>query len=287
MVGHGSAGEPGRADEIPADLARRELRGLERCRRALERGRRVRGRPIASGDQHGLLLDLHGALGHVPPAEAAARPPASRAWRLRDEWVGWVAAVSGDLVHLVARRGAGGDDGPVRAAEVVEAEPDCAVVRLDDGSRAVVPWEETSWEPLLERPALRRGDPIAGRVVGLTLDGPVLSPRAMTPSPWHAIALALPAGAPVAARVEALAGRHALLRTCRAPRAATVMRADALPAGTQPGDVIAATVARVNAHAGTLTLEALSPTARAPRPAPAAPTPGPRGPEQAASGSRS
>ena len=289
MVGRGSAGEPSRADGLPGDISARERRGLERCRRALERGRRVHGRIVASDERLGLLLDLRGAVGHVPPEDAAA--PAARGSVLRPgerDWEGWVVAVAGDVVHLGARRpGGAGDDGPVRDAEVLSTGRSGAVVRLDDGLLGVVPWEELSWEPCLARPELPRGTRLAGRVVGLTLDGPVLSPRAIAPTPWPAIALALAPDEVVAARVEARSGDLALLRTARAPRAAAVVPAAELPEGSEVGAVLEARVARISAPAGTLELADLRPSARAPRPSPEARRPGPRGPEQAASGSRS
>src|SRR5687768_5432554 len=121
MVGPGSAGEPARAQGILDELGGRERRGLERCRRALEKGRRVRGRTLASSEQHGLLLDLRGAVGHVPAADAAARPAGGRSWRGGErQWEGWVVAVQGDLVHLSARRpGEEGDEQPLREAEVL------------------------------------------------------------------------------------------------------------------------------------------------------------------------
>lgn len=284
MVGHGSAGEPSRANEASHGLSARERRGLERCRRALDRGRRVRGRPIASSDRDGLLLDLGGILGHVPPAETAPPRRRARVWRSSgDQWEGWVAAVAGDLVHLVAQRPDGdAADGPVREAEVLRAGRDGAVVRLDDGKLGVVPWEELSWEPALAPPVLLPGTTLAGRVVALSLDGPVLSPRAVTPSPWPAIALALALGTRLGAHVEARVGHHALLRTDRAPRARATVHEDALPEGTQPGDAVQATVVRVNAIAGTLVLDALSPGARAPRRARGARTRGRRGPGRVA-----
>ena len=284
MVGRGSAGEPGRAEEALRELSPGERRGLERCRRALERGRRVRGRPIASSDRDGLLLDLGGALGHVPPAEVAAgRAPASVRHPHDSRWEGWVAAVAGDLVHLVGRRpGANAADDPVRGAEIVSVGGEGVVVRLDDGKLGIAPWEELSWGPALEPPEHSRGTLLSGRIVGLSLDGPVLSPRAVQPTPWPAIALALPPGTTVEAHVEACANGHALLRTARAPRAAALVPEDALPEGTHPGDTVEATVARVNPIAGTLVLDGLSPCARAPRRAPAARRPGRPGPGRAA-----
>ena len=278
MVGYGSAGEPSRAKEGRDGLSARERRGLDRCRRALERGRRVRGRPVAESHRDGLLLELGGVLGHVPAADAAARRPAPRLWGPREsQWQGWVAAVGPDLVHLVAER-PGPGDAPVHAAEVVEARDDDALVRLGDGSPGVVPWDELSWEPALEPRRLEPGARLEGRVVGITLEGPLLSPRAVLPSPWPAVALALPRGTRVAARVEALHAGHALVRTDRAPRAAAVVREEALALG----EVVEATVARVNATAGVLVLDDLRPRSRAPRLAPAARTPGPQGPGRAA-----
>jgi hypothetical protein len=284
MVERGSAGEPGRAERIPGDVTPREQRGLDRCRRALERGRRVRGRPIASSEQHGLLVDLRGTVGHVPAADAAARPPGNR-WRGGQEaWEGWVVAVSGDLVHLAARwAGEEGGDAPIRRAEVMSTTRSGAVVRLDDGSPGVLPWEELSWLPSLGPPELPAGTRLEGRIVALTLEGPVFSPRAVAPSPWPAIALALPPGTDVGVHVVERGGGHALLRTDRAPRAAALVPEDALP----PDGVSEATVVRVNAIAGALVLEDLRSGSRAPRPAREARRQGPQGPEQAASGSRS
>jgi ribosomal protein S1 len=164
----------------------------------------------------------------------------------------------------------------MREGTVVRLGRSCAVVRLDgDGSPAIVPWEELSWWPSLDPPSLRAGDHVAGRVVGLTLDGPVLSPRAVTPSPWPAVALALPVGTTVSVRVEASDGARALVRTDRAPRALAVVAA----AHLEPGATLEATVTGVDATAETLELSL--PEARAPRHAREARTPGPRGPERA------
>jgi hypothetical protein len=304
MVGRGSAGEPDRAHGILGELGNRERRGLQRCRRALEKGRRVRGRTIASSDQHGLLLDLGGAVGHLPATEmgaragtaaagasahAGARARASALWRGGEpQWEGWVAAVAADLVHLSCRRpGEEGDEQPIRRAEVVATGRSGATVRLEDGSSGVVPWDELSWEPLLGAPRLPVGATVVGRVVALTLEGPVISPRAIAPSPWPAIALALPPGSEVVARVEARTPEHLLLRTDRPPRAAAVAEAHALPVDARPGLEVSATVARVNAIGGALVLDDVRPRARAPRPAPGAPTPERRGPRRAASDSRS
>ena len=248
----------------------------------------MRGRTIASHDRHGLLLDLRGAIGHVPAADAAAPARAAR-WRGGDaQWEGWVVAIAGDLVHLGARSPLDEhDESPLRTAHVLGTARSGSMARLEGGSTAIVPWDELSWEPMLAPPELPPGSPLRGRVVALTLEGPVLSPRAVAPSPWPAIALALPPGTDVTVRLEARERGHALLRTEQAPRAAAVVSDEALPSALRPGATFAATVAHVNAVASALVLEDLRPRARAPRHAPAAGTPGRRGPEQAASGSRS
>jgi hypothetical protein len=288
-VGQGSAGEPTRAREIYGELGDRERRGLERCRSALERGRRVRGRPIASSEQHGLLVDLRGAVGHVPAGDMATRPRRRSVWRGGERhWDGWVVVVHDDLVHLAARPpGDEGDEAPVREAEILSAARSGAVVRLDDGSIGLVPLDELSWEPSLGVPALDRGTKLRGRIVALTLEGPVLSPRAVAPSPWPAIALAYPPGTEVAAVVEQRTGSRVLLRTDRAPRAPAVVDAEALPGDPDPGARFEATVTRVNAIAGAVVLERLRSPARALRPAPEAPTQERREPRRAASDSRS
>lgn len=276
MVGRTSAREEG---------VGKERRALSRCRRALERGRRVRGRRVATGEE-GLLVDLRGILGHVPRTDGATDPAPRSIWgRSAEHWEGWVVAVGRDLVHLSARRPeGGGEQEAARSGEITGTGRSGARARLEDGSVAVVPWEELSWEPWLERPELPPGTPIAGRVVGLTLDGPVLSPRAVLPTPWPAIALAHPAGTAVCARVEAHGGGRARVRLERAPRAVAIVDAPELRAG----DLIEAVVEEVNPIAGRLALRQVSPAGpRAVRPAPAAPTPEPPGPEQAASGSRS
>jgi hypothetical protein len=289
MVGRGSTGDSARAQKTPVGFGEQERRGLERCRRALERGRRIRGRRIAASERHGLLLDLRGAVGHAPASEAARAAGSGSVWRGGDaHFEGWVVAVQGDLVHLSARRpGAEGDEEPMRGAEVLSTSRSGAVVRLDDGAVGVLPWEELSWEPMLGMPDLPAGARLEGRIVALTLEGPMLSTRAAAPTPWPAIALALPPGSAVTAHVEKLAGDHALLRTDLAPRAPAVVPATALPAGTGPGGTVTATVARVNPIAGALVLEDLSPGPRAPRHGPEARRRGPQGPPQAASGSRS
>jgi hypothetical protein len=280
MVGRDPAGDSAPAQGIPVDLGARERRGLERCRRALERERRVRGRPIASSDRHGLLLDLRGAVGHAPAAEVAARPPSGNLWRGGDsQWEGWVVAVHGDLVHLTARRPGDEGEAPIRAAEVLSTARSGAVVRLDDGTIGVVPWDELSWEPTLGLPELPRGMRLEGRIVALSLEGPVLSPRAVAPTPWPAIALAYPPGSAAQVRVEGRAGGHVLVRTERAPRAAAIVPEDEVPDATS----LDATVVEVNAVAAALVLENFSPRSpRALRPAPGAPTQGPPGPQQVA-----
>lgn len=242
---------------------------------------------MASGPR-GLLVDLRGAVGHVPAAEAEQRPTRHTAWRRASgQWEGWVAAVGDDLVHLSGRppqdRGAEG----VREGEVVEMLDDRAVVRLvGEGGMAVVPARELSWQPALEPRRLAPGTRVAGRVVGLTVHhGPVLSPRSLVPTPWPAIALALPPGATVAARVEAVAGDRACVRTTLAPRATAIVPVDQLPDGARPGSEIEATVVRVDAASGTLALDAVSSLAATPRaaqPEPGAERPGRRGPEPAA-----
>ncbi|HEV2814865.1 MAG TPA: hypothetical protein VGW10_16540 [Solirubrobacteraceae bacterium] len=266
------------------DVSARERRGLDRARRSLERGRRVRGRVVASGD-HGVLVELRGVPGHVPPGEVVERPTSRRIWgRAAGQWEGWVEAVGEDLVHLSATRAA---ERGVRTGEVLTTGRSGALTRLDDdGSLAVVPWDELSWQPALEAPPIERGTKVAGTVVGLSLDGPLLSPRALTPSPWPAIALALPEGAEVVVDVEATADGRALLRTTSAPRAAAVVPLDRLPPGTGEGTELDATVVRVNVVGGAVVLGGFSPRSpRAPRRARAAPTPGPPAPRQAASGS--
>ncbi|HEX2087589.1 MAG TPA: hypothetical protein VHF89_18035 [Solirubrobacteraceae bacterium] len=243
---------------------------------------------MAHSAEHGLLVDLRGALGHVPAAEAGDRRASANALgRAHGEWEGEVVAIAGDLVHLCRRSGEGRDARPVRHGEVLNVGRSGALVRLEgDGSLAVVPWEELSWEPSLAPRELERGERVEGRVVGLTLDGPVLSPRALVPSPWPAIALALPPGTRCAARLEAVADGTALLRTARPPRAAAVVDAAVLPPGAGPDAVLEATIARVDAIGGALVVgEVTFAAARAPRPERAAPTPEPREPGQAASGS--
>ena len=278
--GSGASGGVGGVGGAPEEaLPEAEQHGLARCRHALERGRRVRGRVVASGD-HGLLLDVHGAVGHVPAADATDRP-ATRGLRAASpgRWDGWVVAVGDDLVHLAARRPS---DSGSRRAEVLTTGRSGLLVRLaDEGSLAVVPWEELSWQPLLEPPRVEPGTVISGTVVGITLDGPVLSPRSLVPSPWPAIALALPPGATVRARVETIPGDQALLRTTVPPRAAAVVAADELPHGTAPGATLTARVDEVNPLAGLLALAELSgtsPSSRAPRLAPAGSTPEPPAP---------
>jgi hypothetical protein len=291
MVESPSTGDRGGALE-PVELPDKERRGLARCRRALEKGRRVRGRVAASGDL-GVLVELRGAVGHVPASDRAAGGARRSLWPgAADRWEGWVSAVAGDVVHLCARRPAGRpDEETVRRAQVVSVGRSGALARLaDDGATAVVPWEELSWQPSLEPPALERGMEVAGRVVGLTLEGPVLSPRSVVPSPWPAIALAHPPGTEVEAVVERIQGDQALLRTERAPRARTIVGVEALPGDAAPGSTLGAAVVRVNALAGELVLAGFSSRPgrpRAPRPAPGAERPGRQGPEQAASGSRS
>lgn len=287
MVGQGSARDVRSA--AGGEPPPRQRRALARCRRALERGRPVRGRRIVAGDE-GLLLDLRGVLGHVPASEANERPPTRGVLGpVRDRWEGWVVAVADDLVHLCAQRpGERADVTAVRRGEVVSSGTSGARVRLEgETSLAVLPWEELSWEPLLEPPSLAPGTQVTGRVVGLTLGGPVLSPRSATPSPWPAIALALAPGSTVHACVEARTANRALLRTVTAPRAAAIVSAERLPSDAGPGTALEVTVVRVNAAAGALELDGISPGPRAPRLAPAAPTPERRGPGQAASGSRS
>jgi hypothetical protein len=252
----------------------------------------VRGRPVVSGEE-GLLLDLRGILGHVPAADARELGTRGGLGRAVDERECWVVAVTDDLVHLAARRpGARGDEGAIRRGIVVGAGPHGARVRLDgetsrDGqpSFAVVPWDELSWEPSLGPPSLEPGAEVAGRVVGLTLAGPILSPRSVVPTPWPAIALAVPPGTRVGARVEACSGGRALLRTATEPRAAAVVPGDRLPEGSGPGTVLEATVVRVNPPAGALELDGLSASSRAPPRAPAARTPERPGHGRAASGS--
>ena len=240
---------------------------------------------VASGEE-GLLIDLRGALGHVPASEAEPRPAARSIWgRSAEHWEGWVVAVGRDLVHLSTRRPEDrSDQESVRGGEVVTTGRSGARARLDDGSLAVIPWGELSWEPWLERPDLPHGTPIAGRVVGLTLDGPVLSPRALLPTPWPAVALAHPSGASVTARVEAHGEGRARARLERAPRAVAIVDDPRL----RPGDLVEAVVEEVNPIAGRLTLADVRRAGpRALRPAPEAARRGPPGPGQAASGSRS
>jgi hypothetical protein len=298
MVERRSARDDDGANDETA-VTQRERRGLERCVRAQERGRRVRGRPVATGE-HGLLVDVGGAIGHVPAADAAHRARRRSVWgRAAGEWEGWVVAVAGDLVHLCAERPAA-PEGPVRTGEVVGTGRSGAVLRLVDArdagdhdgqARAVMPWEELSWEPMLEPPALGPGTRVTGRVVGLTVEhGPELSPRALAPTPWPAIALALPPGSSVAAHVEAVARGRARLRTLTAPRAVAIVATDELPPGAAPGATVDAVVAAVNPAAGALVLERLALSdraARAPRPVPGGPTPGRPAPGRAASDSRS
>jgi hypothetical protein len=242
---------------------------------------------VASGPQ-GLLVDLRGAIGHVPAAEAGERPVRSGAWRRATaHWEGWVVAVGDDLVHLSIRPPQDRVAEGVREGEVVEMLADRAVVRLgDDGRMAIVPSGELSWHPALEPPRLAPGTRIAGRVVGLTVDhGPVLSPRSLVPTPWPAIALALAPGARVTARVHGLAGDRACVRTEAAPRAVAIVPAGRLPPGAVPGTGVEATVARVDPASGALLLDALSLRAAATRalpPEPGAETPGRPGPEPAA-----
>ena len=271
------------SDGVPT----RERRGLDRCRRALERGRRVGGRVIASG-AHGLLVDLRGTLGHVRAGEAVERPSSGGAWRRpTGQWEGWVAAVGDDLVHLSARPPQDRVAEGVLEGEVVQALADRAIVRLcGDGRHAVVPCGELSWQPSLEPPRIALGTPLAGRIVGLTVDhGPVLSPRSLLPTPWPAIALALPAGGRVGARVERIDGDRAQLRTEQAPRAVAIVPADRLPAELGEGAEVEATVVRVDAAAAALLVgEVVARTSatRAPQRGTAAGTRGRPGPERAA-----
>ncbi len=256
MVEGGSASDARALLKESGEVPARERRGLDRCRRALERGRRVRGRVIASG-AHGLLVDLRGALGHVPAGEAVERAASGGAWRRpTGQWEGWVAAVGDDLVHLSARPPQDHVAEGMREGEVVEALGDRAIVKLrGDGRHAVVPCGELSWQPSLEPPRLALGTQLAGRIVGLTVDhGPVLSPRSLLPTPWPAIALALPVGGRVGARVELLGGDRAQLRTEQAPRAVAIVAADGLPAAAGEGAEVEATVLRVDAAAATLVL---------------------------------
>ncbi len=287
MVEDGSTSDAGALLKDAVEVPARERRGLDRCRRALERGRRVRGRVVAS-DARGLLVDLRGALGHVPAGEAVERPTSGGAWqRPTGQWEGWVAAVGDDLVHLSARPPQDRVAEGMREGEVVEALPDRAIVRLrGDGRNAVVPCGELSWQPSLEPPRIAVGAQLAGRIVGLTVDhGPVLSPRSLLPTPWPAIALALASGGRVRARIEAVRGDRAQLRTEQAPRAVAIVAAGELPAGLGEGAEVEATVVRVDAAAATLVLADVAARAtatRAPRRGRAAATRERPGPERAA-----
>ncbi len=265
-----------------------ERRGLERYARALARGRRVRGRPLASGP-HGMLVELRGVLGHVAKGELAVGDPGTSR-----HWEGWVLALGEDLVHLTSRRPSErGDEDAVREAEVLSSGKAGARVRLmDDGSTGVVPWDELSWHPLLEIPRLEHGVRLRGRVVGLSLEGAVLSPRSVAPSPWPAIALALTSGTRVPAVIEAVSGDMARVRTQRAPRAVALLRTDRLPPAATPGDSCTATVTGVDPIAARLDLDHepvrdLDDRPRDPPPGPGARTQEPPAPGTAASGSRS
>jgi hypothetical protein len=271
-------------------LSTGERRGLRRCRNALEKGRRVRGRIVASG-HHGLLVDLRGVPGHVPTAEVSARRASRLPWAGADErWDGWVVAVGDDLVHLSPRRPEERfAEARVRSGEVVTTGRAGARIRIEGaGSLAIMPWEELSWQPMLEPPRLEPGTVLTGRIDDITLEGPILSPRSLVPTPWPAIALALPPGTRVGATVEHRAGGQALLRTDRAPRAATIVPVDRLPRDAAPGATVEATVEEVNALAGLLVLGELSlrsPSSRALRPVAADETPGRPEPGRAASDS--
>jgi len=222
----------------PVRISPRAL-GLARCERAQAAGRRVRGRVVAArGDA--ALLDVGGV-------RALARGAAC---------TGWVDAVSEQLVTLAPER-RGARPSPtaltlVRSALVEWVYDAGAWVVLDDGSPAFVPRDEVGWAPLLSTVGiLRPGDRVRGRVVGLTVDGPLLSPRAATPDPWTAVALELPAGCLVRVRVEQVAGGSALVRVLGVPPAAALVPVDAT---LRIGEVLDAAVEQVDEAARRLLL---------------------------------
>ena len=206
----------------------------------------MRGPLLASGPE-GLLVDLGGALGHLPAGESG------ESIRRRGAWV---AAVDGDLVHLTAERPwLGGYEGALRSGVVVSATSHRAVAQLEGGGpSAVVLFEELSWEQLVVPPVLAPGDPVRGRVIGLSLDGPILSPRAVVPAPWPAVALANPRGMRVPARVDAVEGDRVAVRLERAPRITAVLVRHELPLGVLPGASVEGTVERVDVLGCALTL---------------------------------
>ena len=222
-----------------------------------------------------MLVDVRGALGHVPAAEVEH---GRRVLLGRGGWHGWVTGVAFDLVHLTAEPPGRAREDAACSGEVVQIEGPGAVVRLDGGRTAVLPFVELSWDPALAPRRLEIGDRVTGRVVGLTLDGPILSPRSVAPSPWPAAALAFPAGTRVPARVTEIGRGRVALRIERPPRLTAIVPAYELPLDVLPGAPVEATVATVHALAGALQLTDVSPaSARAARPAPAAPTPARRG----------
>jgi hypothetical protein len=257
MVGEHSSWDQGHAEN---GVSWRERRALARARRALQKGTRVTGRPLAEG-RHGLLVDLRGVVGHVPASEAGRTPERAAGLRSRlASWEGWVCAVGDDLVHLSTNGPTpAGDDGEICSGIITAIGPTAAVVRLDGRpDDAILPWEEMSWEPALGDPRLETGDRVAGRVVAITLEGPVLSPRSVLPTPWPAVALALPAGSRIAVRIERLAGGRAEVRTCTPPRVRSIVGAGALPGDAAPGDVLETTVVRVDPIGGALVLDELA-----------------------------
>ena len=281
-------------------------RALERCRRAQERGRRVRGRVVAAGDA-GLLVDLGGVYGHAPAegagtdARGLRRSGVAGPARRGERWTGWVIAVTPDLVHLTSSSsGTSPSRGPVRSGIVEAVGSEGARVRLDGApdpsaagkgrppERAIVPFGELSWfDDLSAGAPLAPGDTVRGRISELTLDGPVVSPRSLTPTPWPAVALALAPGTRVPAQVEAVREGRALVRLEAPARPTVAVGAERLPDGAEQGSEIEVVVGRVDPVARRLTLDELGLSLRSSRPAQAAGTGERRAPPRAAEGSRS
>jgi ribosomal protein S1 len=121
---------------------------------------------------------------------------------------------------------------------------------------AIVPRSEIAWHPVPSAAdELHAGDRVRGCVVDLGVDGPILSLRAVAPSPWPAIALELPPGTAVRLRVRSVGERGALARLVEQPHVATLVpRAD-----FEPGQALTATVERVDVELGRLHLEGVTP----------------------------
>lgn len=224
---------------------------LHECEARRDRGRRAPVRVVASGE-HGVLAEAGGLRAWFSADDPPRRAPTGRL-------AGWVAAVTPHLVYLGGRERRLPSAGAL--TEVVEGtvtavEERHARVRLAgagiSSSTAVLPRAEIAWHPVPAATAeLAPGQVVRGCVVDLGLDGPVLSLRAATPSPWPAIALELTPGTPVRLRVRAITREGTLVRLVDQPHVTTLIDRGDL----EPGEVLTAVVGHVDVGAAHLALE--------------------------------